>query len=170
MAKRPDTSSSWQDDLPLLLRSLLLPTIAAAVGGLATGQSVKTWYPPLRKSALNPPPGIFGPVWTILYTLMAIADFQVQRSSAVPAEQRTQAHRIYRLQLILNTLWSVLFFGLRSPLAALVEMIVLWVAIALTIRSFARVSRVAAALMLPYLLWVSFAAFLNAEVWRLNRS
>ncbi len=105
-------------------------------------------------------------MWTLLYLLMGIADYIVSRQG--DTEAATNARTIYRVQLVLNSAWSVLFFGLRSPLAALVEIVFLWVAIVATILAFARVSKVAALLLVPYLLWTTFAAVLNTAIWRKN--
>ncbi len=163
----PTDKTAWSKDLPRFLGAVLLPLAAGGVGGVATSKSVATWYPTLKKPAFNPPDWIFGPVWTTLYLLMGIAHYLVVREQAEPRLSRP-ARLFYWLQLALNSLWSVLFFGRRSPLAALVEIIFLWVAIVLTIVTFARISRTAALLLLPYLLWVSFAAFLNAAIWQLN--
>jgi tryptophan-rich sensory protein len=155
------------DDVPGLLRSLVLPGIAAAVGGAATVSSVKTWYPTLEKPSFNPPSAVFGPVWTALYLMMGLADHLVSQRGQTPQVHR--ARTIYRAQLGLNALWSVLFFGRRSPLAGLVEIVFLWIAIAATVAAFARISRLAALLLAPYLIWTTFAAVLNAAIWRKNR-
>lgn len=154
------------DDLPRLVRCLLALAAASAVGGLATVDSVKTWYPTLDKPGFTPPSWVFGPAWTLLYALMGVADYLVVREGDGPEIRR--ARGVYRVQLVLNTLWSVLFFGRRSPLAALIEIVGLLIAIVLTIAAFARVSRPAAALLVPYLLWTTFVAALNEEVWRRN--
>ncbi len=155
------------DDIPGLLRSLLWPAIAAAVGGGATSSSVKEWYPTLKKPSFNPPAAIFGPVWTVLYVMMGIADHVMAQKG--DTEKVTLARTLYRIQLGLNTLWSVLFFGRKSPIAGLINIVFLWVAIAMTFVAFARISRLAALLLAPYLLWTSFAPVLNAAIWRLNR-
>ncbi len=157
----------WKDELPRLLGSVLAPLIAGGVGGVATARNIETWYTTLRKPSFNPPNWIFGPVWSTLYLLMGVAHFIVSRASTEPDRARP-AQIFYWLQLILNALWTFLFFGRRSPLAALVEIVFLWVAIVLTIIIFARISRKAALLLVPYLLWVSFAAVLNGAIWRLN--
>lgn len=163
-----DNRVDWTTELPRFVVSLLAPLVAGGIGAGATAESVRTWYPTLRKPSFNPPNWIFGPVWTTLYLLMGIADFLVSRQ--VDGGQAIRQARLwYRVQLVLNTLWSILFFGRRSPLAALVEIVFLWIAIVLTIRAFARVSPRAALLLVPYLLWVSFAAVLNGAIWRLNR-
>ena len=162
-------NSAWLKDLPRFGGALLLPLLAGGASGVATSRSVVTWYPTLKKPAFNPPNWIFGPVWTTLYLLMGVAHYLVLREQAEPGVARL-ARIFYGLQLVLNTLWSLLFFGRRSPLAALIEIVFLWGAIVLTILTFARISRKAALLLLPYLLWVTFAAVLNAAIWRLNPS
>lgn len=154
--------------VPGLLRSLLLPAGTALVGSAATASSVSTWYPQLEKPGFSPPSWVFGPVWTTLYAMMGIADHLVA-SSGAPERQVRQARRTHFVQLALNGLWSVLFFGLRSPAAALVEIVLLWGAIVATIAAFARISRPAALLLVPYLLWTTFATVLNAAIWKLNR-
>ncbi|MBX6343161.1 MAG: tryptophan-rich sensory protein, partial [Thermomicrobiaceae bacterium] len=114
----------------------------------------------------------FGPVWTTLYAMMGIAVYLATRGTQAGQERGSSVARargVFGLQLGLNVLWSILFFGLRSPLAALADLVALWVAILLTIVAFARRSRVAAALMGPYLAWTTFAGVLNAAIWWLNR-
>ena len=151
------------------LLGLVVSTEAVGVlGAVWTAQSVKTWYPTLNKPSFRPPNWVFGPVWTTLYAMMAVAMFTVsERREADPAVLRA-AKILWGVQLLLNLLWSYLFFGRRSPLAGLVEIVMLWVAIVATIVAFAKVSRGAALLMVPYLLWVSFASFLTFEIWRRN--
>jgi translocator protein len=145
-----------------------LSLLAGVVGGLATRSSVSTWYPTLQKPAFNPPPWVFGPVWTTLYVLMGVAAWLAWRAAGRgPARERGQ--RLFWVQLALNVLWSFLFFGLRSPPLALVEILLLWAAIFATLRAFWRVRPLAGALLLPYLAWVSFATLLNASIAWLNR-
>jgi tryptophan-rich sensory protein len=117
--------------------------------------------------AFNPPSGIFAPVWTLLYALMGVALSLTWRRRPLDA-RAAPALRLFTLQLLLNALWSVIFFGLKSPRSAFIEIVVLWAAIILTIRAMYRVSRLGAVLLLPYLLWVSFAGLLNLAIWRLN--
>jgi translocator protein len=137
------------------------------VGALVTRPAIPVWYAALRKPALAPPNWVFGPVWTALFVAMGIAAFLVWRAGwRAPAVR--QALWLFGLQLGLNALWSILFFGQRAPGAALVDIVALWLAIAATIAAFARVSRSAAWLLVPYLLWVSFAVYLNAMIWWLN--
>lgn len=161
--------SQDRTELPAVVRSLALPFVAAAVGSAATLPRLDDWYAELAKSAFTPPRSAFGPVWTALYLLMGAAHYLVSRAEATPAAKRA-ADALYRLQLGLNALWSILFFGLRSPAAALVEIVALAAAVALTIVAFARISKPAALLLAPYLLWTIFAAALNASIWRLNRA
>lgn len=142
-----------------------LALAAGAVGGAVTAEAVRTWYPGLAKPAFTPPNWIFGPVWTTLYVIMAVAAWRAWRTGNPARKTATAA---WAVQLALNVAWSCLFFGLRSPGAALAEIAVLWAAIAGTIVLFARIDRWAGWLMAPYLAWVSFAAALNWAVWRLN--
>lgn len=151
----------------VLLGFLLVTFVAAGIGGAATGSSVTTWYPTLHKPSWNPPGWVFGPVWSTLYVLMAVAAWRVSRHTEMPGRRHALAW--YFGQLALNALWSCLFFGLRNPGLAFVEILVLWVALIVTLVKFARIDRLAAALWLPYLAWVSFASVLNGTVWWLNR-
>ena len=141
---------------------LVLCLGAGALGGWTTAQAVIDWYPNLVKPSFNPPPWIFGPVWTLLYIMMAVAAWLAWQTGA------RAALVLFFIQLALNCAWSFLFFGLKSPGLALIEILVLWAAIAATLVAFYRHSRAAGWLMAPYLAWVSFAAVLNAAIWRLN--
>lgn len=147
--------------------SLALCLGAGFVGSFFTVGSIPTWYAALNKPPFNPPNWIFGPVWTTLYIMMGIAAFLVWRRGLQTKGVKT-ALLVFLFQLILNTLWSILFFGFRSPFLACVEVIALWLAIVFTIVLFHKVSRPAAWLLAPYLLWVSFASVLNFAIWRLN--
>ena len=124
------------------------------------------WYASLRKPAWNPPGWVFGPVWSALYTLMAVAAWLVWKRGGFRAHGRPLT--LFLVQLALNAAWSPLFFGLRWPGAAFVEILLLWMAIVATLLAFRPVSRTAAWLLAPYLAWVSFAAVLNGVLWRLN--
>jgi benzodiazapine receptor len=152
--------------LPLGL-FLLLAFAAAAIGSLATFTSVSTWYPTLQKPTWSPPNAVFGPVWSILYVLMAIATWRAWRVGDASTARRTVS--LYSAQLTLNALWSILFFGLRRPGVAFVEIIVLWLLLIVILRRYWRADRVAAYLWLPYVAWVTFAAALNGAIWSLNR-
>jgi tryptophan-rich sensory protein len=141
--------------------------VAAVVGNLATIPNIAPWYAGLVKPWFNPPNGVFGPAWTTLYVLMIFAFGRVL-ARAPEAAGRGRAIAWFLVQIALNAAWSVAFFAGHSPAAGLVVIALLWPAIAVTIRAFAAVDRVAAWLLAPYLAWVSFAAVLNAAVWRLN--
>jgi len=147
--------------------SLILPQLAGGIGALFTTPSVTSWYGTITKPSFNPPSWIFGPVWTTLFVLMGIAFYLVWQQGTNRPQVR-QALAVFGVQLVLNTLWSIIFFGLHSPGAALIEIAFLWLAIAATIAFFAKISKPAAWLLAPYLAWVSFAAFLNFTIWRLN--
>lgn len=155
-------SSPWA---PLGL-FLLLAFLAAGIGSLATFTSVDTWYATLRKPSWNPPSWVFGPVWTTLYVLMAIATWRVWRAESSNGARLVV--RLYGAQLGLNALWSVLFFGLHRPGAALIDVVVLWLVLIRMLVRFRETDTLAALLWTPYVLWVSFAAVLNAAIWELN--
>lgn len=146
-----------------LLGWVLLCFAAATLGGLFMPGE---WYASLRKPAWNPPSWVFGPVWTALYTMMAVAAWLVWRHGGFTAQRRPLAW--FLAQLGLNAAWTPLFFGLKQPGWAFVEIVLLWLAIAMTLWSFRSVNRLAAWLLAPYLAWVSFAATLNFTLWRLN--
>jgi translocator protein len=139
--------------------------LAAGLGSLFTMVSLGSWYAGLAKPPWNPPAWVFGPVWTVLYAMMAVAGWLVWRKGG-PAGRR--ALRWFAVQLVLNVGWSAVFFGLQMPGLAFVEIVLLCVAIAATLKTFWRVSRPAGILLVPYLLWVSFAVVLNFAIWRLN--
>ncbi len=141
--------------------------LIATTGSLITTPSVSSWYKTINKPAFNPPNWLFGPVWTALFLLMAISAFIVwKRGQDKQSYKKSLA--VYDIQLGLNLLWSILFFGLKSPLAALVEIVFLWAAILYTIIMFKKISRTSAILLVPYLVWVTFAAFLNLTIVLLN--
>jgi tryptophan-rich sensory protein len=155
------------DRILLLVLSIGICFTAAGIGSFFTGLSVDTWYPGLAKPPLAPPGWFIGAVWTVLYLLMGIALFLVlQADRSLPAVRRGIS--LFAVQLVVNVLWSLLFFGLRSPLLALIGVAFLWVALAATIRQFTGISRPAVYLLLPYIVWVSFAAVLNAWIVLLN--
>lgn len=148
--------------------SLFLTLSVAFIGSFVTVSSLPTWYEALEKPPFTPPNEIFAPVWTILYMLMSVALYRVWRESAQNPLVRS-AIWLFFLQLALSALWSILFFGFKNPLAALVDIIILLVLIALTIKKFYAQDHLAAWLLLPYLFWVAFATYLNASLWYLNR-
>lgn len=139
--------------------------LAAGIGSVFTMGSLGSWYAGLAKPSWNPPGWVFGPVWSALYTMMAVAGWLVwQRGGS----QSRLPLRWFAIQLALNVGWSALFFGLQRPGLAFFEILVLWVAIAATLLTSWRVSRTAGILLAPYLLWVGFATILNFTIWRLN--
>ena len=148
--------------------SLIAPQAAGLIGSIFTASSVTGWYSTVTRPELAPPNWIFGPVWTTLFVLMGIALFLVWKKEDSQKKKVKLALRLFVAQLVLNTLWSVIFFGLQSPGWAFVEIIFLWISIALTITVFTPISRLAAWLLVPYLAWVSFAAYLNYSIWLLN--
>lgn len=146
--------------------------MAGIVGSFFTVSAIPEWYTGLAKSSLNPPGWVFGPVWTTLYALMGIAAFLVWSSYSKAMEDKKKQIKIalgvFGIQLFLNALWSIIFFGLHSPGGAFIEIIFLWLAILATIIAFAKISKPAAWLLVPYILWVSFAIYLNYSIVTLN--
>lgn len=157
------------NDTIKLVISVAVPLAVGGLSGFATARGVSTWYPTLAKPSFNPPAWVFGPAWTLLYIMMGVAAFFVWRKG-LDADGVRVALTVFAIQLVLNGLWSILFFGLHAPGLALVEIILLWAAIGTTTWLFWRVAPVAGTLMLPYWAWVSFASVLNASLWWLNRS
>ena len=153
--------------IPLMV-SIGVCFLAATVGSVFTTGSIDTWYVTLNKPFFNPPNWIFGPVWTMLYLMMGISLYAFWNKKTNATEKR-QGISLFFVQLAINVLWSILFFGLKSPIAALVGIIILWFAIYLTIRNFLKVSKLAGWLLIPYLAWVSFATVLNLSIVLLNR-
>lgn len=146
--------------------SVLIPLAIGFLGSLLTFTSIDTWYAGLNKPSFNPPNWVFGPVWTTLYILMGISLFIVWKNGINKSNRL--AISIFFVQLMLNLFWSFLFFGLQSPFWGLIEIVILWIFILLNILFFSKISRTAALLLIPYIIWVTFAAFLNLNVWLLN--
>jgi len=138
------------------------------LGSLFTAPAIPAWYAGLNKPSFSPPNWLFAPVWTILYALMGISAFLIWRERFERKDAKV-ALVLFAVQLILNTSWSFLFFKLQNPFYALVEIFVLWVFILLTILSFSKISKPAGLLLLPYLLWTTFASLLNFYIFKLNR-
>jgi tryptophan-rich sensory protein len=152
----------------LLVAWLGLCFTVAGVSARWTAVEIPGWYRTLARPVIAPPNWVFGPVWTLLYALMAIAAWRV--SMADPSRWRIWGLGLFLLQLALNFAWSWIFFRRHELGAALVEVVILWAAIGATTLAFARVSPLAAWLMAPYLAWVTFASVLNGAFWRLNRA
>jgi benzodiazapine receptor len=150
-----------------LLVSILLPMVIGLIGSLATWPAIPNWFATLQKPFFNPPNWLFGPVWTLLYIMMGVAAYLVWRCGTEKPEVRG-ALKWYLVQLLLNCAWSLVFFGLRFPLGGLVIIIVLWALIFITMQRFFKISKSAGWLLLPYLLWVSFATILNLAIVALN--
>ncbi len=150
-----------------LVISIGTPLLAGVVGSAFTAPAIEGWYSALTKPALNPPEWVFGPVWTLLYILMGISLYLIWSRGWDKKQVRT-AIAVFAIQLGLNAAWSIIFFGLQSPAWALAEIAVLWIAIVATIVLFYKISRPAAYLLIPYIAWVSFAAYLNYTIWLLN--
>lgn len=150
-----------------LLVAIVLPLLAGFVGSWYTMPAIDSWYRLLEMPTFAPPDYVFGPVWTTLYIMMGVAAYLVWKNGLSSGRVR-MALLIFLLQLTLNSAWSIFFFGLQSPQSALLIIGALWLSIVLNIVAFARVSRTAAWLLVPYLLWVSFASYLNYSIWMLN--
>lgn len=149
------------------IAALALPLAVGAVAGVFTSSAVKGWYSTINKPAFNPPNWVFAPVWTCLYILMGIAFYIIWQKQAAGSLKKT-ATGIYFLQLLFNFTWSLVFFYLHEPGWAFVNIVLLWLSIAGTIYWFAKISKPAGWLLVPYILWVSFASVLNYAVWQLN--
>jgi len=149
-----------------LIVLLVICFAAAGIGGMATTPKIPGWYATLAKPNWNPPNWIFGPVWSALYCCMAVAAWLVWRQRGLAGAAMPLA--LFGVQLLLNGLWSCLFFGLQSPGLAFAEVLLLWATIAATMVLFLLRSTVAGVLFVPYLAWVSFASVLNFVIWRLN--
>jgi tryptophan-rich sensory protein len=176
--------------IPIFITSIVLCQLAGVIGAVFTTPSIPTWYAGLTKGPLNPPSWVFGPVWTILYLLMGISLYLVWSRDWKVAHQLLSKKRaawnrwsdelwrgklqtfnivgVFAVQYLLNILWSIIFFSWHEPMLAFYALIAMWVAILYTMVNFYRVSKRAAWLLLPYLLWVSFAGYLNYTVWILN--
>jgi tryptophan-rich sensory protein len=155
-------------------RILIVVVTCLAIGyfsGMATQSSIKTWFPTLVKPSFNPPNWIFAPVWSMLYIMMGIAAGLVWNRLEFSNDKELVKKSLlfFAVQLGLNALWSVLFFGLRNPMLALIEIVLLWLMIYETYIKFGKIDKIAGYLFLPYLAWVSFATVLNASIWWLNR-
>lgn len=150
-----------------LLGFLALIIIVQVIGSTATFSSVQDWYPTINKVSWNPPAWVFGPVWTSLYIMIAISGWRIWVCLG-HNQLKNSAMHWYFLQLFINLMWSVLFFGLRNPFAGLLDILILLASIIITIRKFILIDKLAAMLLIPYLLWVCYALTLNAGIVYLN--
>ncbi|MBT4824782.1 tryptophan-rich sensory protein [Candidatus Woesearchaeota archaeon] len=148
-----------------LILSIVICQLAGIIGSFFTVSSVSTWFLTLNKPFFNPPSWLFGPVWITLYLLMGISLYLIWNSYN---KSSRLAISFFSIQLVLNSLWSILFFGLKNPLLAFIEIIILWIFILLTIIFSHKKSKTSAYLLIPYILWVTFAAILNFSIFYLN--
>ena len=146
-----------------LIACILICQIAGIIGSIFTTPSIATWYEQIQKPDIRPPNWAFGPVWITLYTLMGISLYWIldKKKIKIPLI-------LFSIQLILNAIWSIIFFGLQNPFYAFIEIIILWIMILITIISFYKVSRKAGLILLPYIIWVTAAMILNYYIWILN--
>jgi len=151
----------------VLIFSILVCFLAAGVGSAFTAPAIPTWYTTLNKPFFSPPSWLFAPVWTILYFLMGVSLYLIWNTKENNKDKK-KSYLFFATQLTLNTLWSIIFFGLKNPTLAFVEIIFLWIAIFVTIKSFLKINKRAGQLLFPYLAWVSFATLLNLAVALLN--
>jgi len=151
-----------------LIISILASFAAGGIGSLFTFKAIPTWYPNLKKPPYTPPNWVFGPVWTTLYILMGISVFLVWQKG-LSTDGVLLAFILFWVQLIFNALWSVIFFGMKSKGGGVIAIIVLWLLILAVIITSFRVSAWAGVLLIPYIIWVSIASYLNIGIWWLNR-
>ena len=154
-------------DLKILALCILFPLTVGFLGSFGTSVSIQNWYQYLQKPPLTPPNWIFGPVWSLLYIVMGISLYFVK--IAKTNKNKNIAYQIFGIQLFLNLVWSYLFFNFQKPSLALLEIVILWAAIFLTYLEFRKISQLASRLLIPYLLWVSFASYLNLMIVLLNK-
>jgi benzodiazapine receptor len=144
---------------------IAIPLVVGFLSGIISAPKIQTWYLTLQKPSFDPPNYIFGPVWTTLYILMGVSLFMIVRSES---DLKARALIIFSVQLLLNFFWSIIFFNLERVGLALIEIGLLWICILLMINTFYKISKRAAYLQIPYLLWVSFATILNTAIFNLN--
>jgi tryptophan-rich sensory protein len=159
-------------DMNKITRILTVVVTCLVIGyfsGMVTRSAIVTWYPTLVKPSFNPPNWIFAPVWSMLYIMMGVAAGLVWNRIEFEKELVKKALILFAIQLALNALWSYLFFGLKNPMLAGIEIVLLWLMIFETYSKFVKINKIAGYLFIPYLLWVSFAMVLNGSIWWLNR-
>jgi tryptophan-rich sensory protein len=149
-----------------LFIAIAIPLLLGFISGIVTKDSIPLWFNQLNKPWFNPPSWLFGPVWTILYIMMGYSSYLIYLR--LPDRQAKRGLKVYSVQLVLNFMWSIFFFGLRNPKLALVDIILMWIAILITIIYFSKTSKNASWLLIPYISWVSFATILNYYMYQLN--
>ena len=147
--------------------AILMSLAAGAIGSMATVTGINSWYSELIKPSFNPPNWIFGPVWTILYILMGIALYLIWQDGLKKAFVKN-SFMLFIVNLVLNSFWSIAFFGMQNPALAFLVIILLWLVILTLILRFYKINKLASYLLIPYILWVSFASVLNFSIWQLN--
>ena len=162
LAHNPSRRTVWLTFFGFVLACFAV----SAIGGAVTATSVGTWYRELNKPGFTPPDGVFAPVWTTLYAMMAVAAWRVWRRVGFAGGRN--ALTLFGVQLAFNLAWSFLFFGFQAIGWAFAEILLLWGLILATIRVFVRIDRAAGLLLVPYLLWVTYAAALTGTIWHLN--
>lgn len=161
------------DNLLRLALAIIFSELVGIFGSFFTFPAIPTWYVALPKPPLNPPTWIFGPVWTFLFLLMGISIFLIWKKYKEASKKSVKANiriaiGLFVLQMELNVLWSIVFFGLENPKLAFVEVIIFWLSIFATIVAFSKISKPAMWLLIPYIVWVSFACYLNFSIWQLS--
>jgi translocator protein len=149
--------------------SIVVCELAGLIGSLFTRPSIPGWYAGLTKPSFNPPSWVFAPVWTALYAMMGLAAWLVYEKKGFGRPEGKKALTVFAVQLVLNTLWSIVFFGAHNILGAVIVIVILWAMILWTILLFHKISKAAAWLLVPYILWVSFATVLTISIYALNR-
>jgi translocator protein len=152
--------------VPKLITSILICQAAGVIGSLFTISAISTWYPTLNQPYFRPPNSLFAPVWTILYTLIGISLYLILIKPL--SKKRTEALKLFALHLVLNALWSIVFFGLHQIFLALVIIIVMVVTLVFIMKKFLSLDSRASGVLFPYLVWISFAMLLNFAFWILN--
>lgn len=150
-----------------LILCLVICQLAGIIGVFFTIDSIPTWYAALNKPSFNPPNSIFAPVWTILYVMMGISMFLIWKEGLKNKDVKN-AFIFFIIQLVLNALWTIVFFGAHSALGGLIIIVLLWITVLYCIISFRKISRIASVLLIPYLLWITFATLLNYYILILN--
>lgn len=159
----------YMNKITRILTVVVTCLVIGYFSGMVTRSAIVTWYPTLVKPSFNPPNWIFAPVWSMLYIMMGVAAGLVWNRIEFEKELVKKALILFAIQLALNALWSYLFFGLKNPMLAGIEIVLLWLMIFETYSKFVKINKIAGYLFIPYLLWVSFAMVLNGSIWWLNR-
>lgn len=151
-----------------LIISIIICQSAGIIGSIFTTPAIPIWYASLNKPSFTPPSWLFGPVWLLLYTLMGISLYLIWQKGLENKKVKS-AFLLFLINLVFNSLWSVLFFGFKNPQIALVDILLVWVLIIILMLRFLKIDKIASYLLIPYLLWVSFATALNFSIWQLNK-